>query len=69
MKFNLSSKDAVIRVWDRKTLELYRVLRGHEGPVNAVGLQNGRVVCFLFFLFLFKNKILIYFFFFGNLVG
>jgi WD40 repeat protein len=39
-----SSKDAVIRVWDRKTLELYRVLRGHEGPVNAVGLQNGRVV-------------------------
>ena len=39
-----SSKDAVIRVWDRKTLELHRVLRGHEGPVNAVGLQNGRVV-------------------------
>lgn len=21
------------------------MLRGHEGPVNAVGLQNGRVVC------------------------
>ena len=46
-----SSKDAVIRVWDRKTLELYRVLRGHEGPVNAVGLQSGRVVCvFVFFV-------------------
>lgn len=39
-----SSKDAVIRVWDRQTLELHRTLRGHEGPVNAVGLQSGRVV-------------------------
>jgi len=38
------SKDAVIRVWDRRTLELHRTLRGHEGPVNAVGLQSGRVV-------------------------
>ncbi|KAF8955055.1 WD40-repeat-containing domain protein [Flammula alnicola] len=38
------SKDAVIRVWDRKTLELHRTLRGHEGPVNAVGLQSGKVV-------------------------
>ncbi|EIM87287.1 WD40 repeat-like protein [Stereum hirsutum FP-91666 SS1] len=38
------SKDAVIRVWNRKTLELHRTLCGHEGPVNAVGLQNGRVV-------------------------
>ena len=39
-----SSKDAVVRVWDRETLELHRSMRGHEGPVNAVGLQNGRVV-------------------------
>jgi F-box and WD-40 domain protein 1/11 len=38
------SKDAVIRVWDRKTLGLHRTLRGHEGPVNAIGLQSGRVV-------------------------
>ena len=42
--YNYSSKDAVIRVWDRKTLGLYRTLRGHEGPVNAIGLQSGRVV-------------------------
>lgn len=35
----------MIRVWDRKTLELHRTLRGHEGPVNAVGLQSGKVVC------------------------
>ena len=34
----------MIRVWDRKTLGLYRTLRGHEGPVNAIGLQSGRVV-------------------------
>lgn len=39
-----SAKDAVIRVWDRKTLNLHRTLRGHEGPVNAVGLQTGRIV-------------------------
>lgn len=39
-----SSKDAVIRIWNRKTLELHRTLRGHEGPVNAVGLQSGKVV-------------------------
>ncbi|KAH9927928.1 WD40 repeat-like protein [Epithele typhae] len=39
-----SSKDALIRVWDRETLELRCTLRGHEGPVNAVGLQNDRVV-------------------------
>jgi F-box and WD-40 domain protein 1/11 len=39
-----SSKDAVIRVWDRLTLDLHRTLRGHEGPVNAVGLQSEKVV-------------------------
>lgn len=39
-----SSKDGVVRVWNRNTLELHRSMRGHEGPVNAVGLQNGRVV-------------------------
>ncbi|KAJ7823651.1 WD40-repeat-containing domain protein [Mycena leptocephala] len=39
------SKDAAIRVWARDTLALHRTLRGHEGPVNAVGLQSGgRVV-------------------------
>ncbi|KAJ7846315.1 WD40 repeat-like protein [Mycena olivaceomarginata] len=35
------SKDAVVRVWGRESLELERVLRGHEGPVNAVGLESG----------------------------
>lgn len=39
----LSSKDTLIQVWDRETLELYRTLRGHEGPVNAVGLSDNRV--------------------------
>ena len=39
-----SSKDASIRVWDRESLALSRVLRGHEGPVNAIGLQHDRVV-------------------------
>ncbi len=39
-----SSKDGAVRVWNRNTLELHRSMRGHEGPVNAVGLQNGRVV-------------------------
>ncbi|KAH8097106.1 WD40 repeat-like protein [Cristinia sonorae] len=37
------SKDALIRVWDRKTLELNCTFSGHEGPVNAVGLQGNRV--------------------------
>lgn len=44
MPLHYSSKDAVIRVWDRETLGLHRTLRGHEGPVNAIGLQSGRVV-------------------------
>ena len=44
MNLPYSSKDAVIRVWDRKTLSLHRTLRGHEGPVNAIGLQSGKVV-------------------------
>ena len=39
-----SSKDTLIRIWDRQTLELASTLRGHEGPVNAVGLQGDRVV-------------------------
>ena len=46
-----SSKDTVIRVWNRKTLKLHRTLRGHEGPVNAIGLQSGRVVRKLMFKF------------------
>jgi len=40
----LSSKDTTIRVWNRSTLELHRIMRGHEGPVNAVGMEDGRVV-------------------------
>jgi WD40 repeat protein len=39
-----SSKDTKIRVWNRETLELHRTLTGHEGPVNAIGLQNGFIV-------------------------
>ena len=39
-----SSKDATIRVWDRFTLAHVCTFRGHEGPVNAVGLQGNRVV-------------------------
>jgi len=39
-----SSKDALMNVYDRKTLALHTTLSGHEGPVNAVGLENGRVV-------------------------
>lgn len=31
-------------MWNRKTLELHRTLTGHEGPVNAIGLQNGSIV-------------------------
>jgi len=33
-----------MHVYDRKTLTLHTVLRGHEGPVNAVGLENDRAV-------------------------
>lgn len=39
-----SSKDAVVRVWSRHTLEPYCDLMGHEGPVNAVGLQGDQVI-------------------------
>ncbi len=39
-----SSKDALIRVWDRKTFALTTTLHGHDGPVNAIGLQDGKVV-------------------------
>jgi WD40 repeat protein len=39
-----SSKDTKIRVWNRETLNLHRTLTGHEGPVNAIGLQNGFIV-------------------------
>lgn len=41
---SVSSKDGLIRVWNRKTLALAHTLQGHEGPVNAIGLQDGRVV-------------------------
>ncbi|KAF9777520.1 WD40 repeat-like protein [Thelephora terrestris] len=38
------SKDTWIRVWDRSTLGLLTTFEGHQGPVNAVGLQGNRVV-------------------------
>jgi WD40 repeat protein len=31
-------------VWNRETLDLHCTLTGHEGPVNAIGLQNGFIV-------------------------
>lgn len=31
-------------MWDRETLALHRTFRGHEGPVNALGLQGDKVV-------------------------
>ena len=34
----------MIQVWKRSSLTLYTTLRGHEGPVNAVGLQDDKVV-------------------------
>lgn len=30
-------------MWDRSTLRLHRSFRGHEGPVNAVGVQGNRL--------------------------
>jgi WD40 repeat protein len=39
-----SSKDTLINVYSRSTLALHAVLRGHEGPVNAIGFEGGRVV-------------------------
>lgn len=39
-----SSKDTIIRIWDRTSLELVRTLRGHEGPVNAVCSEGGKLV-------------------------
>jgi F-box and WD-40 domain protein 1/11 len=39
-----SSKDALIRVWNRATFELHCTFRGHEGPVNAIGMEDGKVV-------------------------
>ena len=38
------SKDSLIRVWSRKTLKLLATLGGHQGPVNAVGLQGNKIV-------------------------
>ncbi|KAF9029562.1 WD40 repeat-like protein [Hymenopellis radicata] len=38
------SKDTIIRIWDRTSLELVRTLRGHEGPVNAVCSEGGKLV-------------------------
>ncbi|KAG8982255.1 hypothetical protein FRB90_006916, partial [Tulasnella sp. 427] len=42
--FASNSKDAVVRVWSRHTLEPHCDLMGHEGPVNAVGLQGDHVI-------------------------
>lgn len=38
------SKDAMIKVWDRKTGICVRTLRGHRGPVNAVQLRGNKLV-------------------------
>lgn len=39
-----SSKDGVIRIWERDSLEVHQTLRGHDGPVNAVCAEGGRLV-------------------------
>lgn len=38
------SKDAMIKVWDRKTGVCVRTLKGHRGPVNAVQLRGNFLV-------------------------
>lgn len=38
------SKDAMIKVWDRKTGSCVRTLMGHRGPVNAVQLRGNKLV-------------------------
>lgn len=38
------SKDAMIKVWDRKTGLCIRTLKGHRGPVNAVQLRGNFLV-------------------------
>jgi F-box and WD-40 domain protein 1/11 len=38
-----SSKDTRICVWDRTTRHLHRKLVAHDGPVNAIGIQDNRV--------------------------
>ncbi|CAE7013764.1 hypothetical protein CFE70_002420 [Pyrenophora teres f. teres 0-1] len=38
------SKDAMIKVWDRKTGNCIRTLKGHRGPVNAVQLRGNFLV-------------------------
>ncbi|KIM27908.1 hypothetical protein M408DRAFT_329826 [Serendipita vermifera MAFF 305830] len=37
------SKDTTVCVWDRNTLALRRTLVAHDGPVNAIGIQDDRV--------------------------
>ena len=44
IKYVHSSKDTLIRVWDRSNLSLFTTFHGHDGPVNAVGLQDDKVV-------------------------
>lgn len=38
-----SSKDTRICVWERSTFRLHRILIAHDGPVNAIGIQDDRV--------------------------
>ncbi|KAL0071274.1 hypothetical protein AAF712_001840 [Marasmius tenuissimus] len=47
------SKDAAVRIWSRDSIvpdeegngpEPHHILEGHEGPVNALGLEGGHVV-------------------------
>lgn len=39
-----SSKDCTIRIWDRDTGETLRILREHNGAVNALGLKGDRLI-------------------------
>lgn len=41
---HISSKDTRICIWDRQTRTLHRTLTGHDGPVNAVGIKDDKVV-------------------------
>lgn len=39
-----SSKDCTMRIWDRKTGEVLKVLREHDGAVNALGLKGDQLL-------------------------
>lgn len=37
-------QDTTLRVWRRESKELFRILAGHRGPVNAMQLKDGKVL-------------------------